>query len=322
MKVQALVYKFGVLLISVTLLAHTLKAQSDYDLTQRWMNESMYNPAAVGNSFTTGVFLHGRVQWLGLDGAPLTQTVTFDTYADNISSAFGVVFSRDEIGYLTSYTAKLSYAYYIPLTTKSTVSLGLSAGLFNRNRKLEEGMSEQSNDPVLAYKRVSNYAPEFDFGIEYKGPFKLGASVRHLGIYGDSKLPSPSLNIWTYLSSRFNITQTISIEPCVSYMYRNKIGRGEGGSLFYFMKTENRNTYNDRFWLGGMYRFHGQFAILAGVNITSKMRLGYSFDYGTGDLSTISRSGTHEIFLSWQFNRIFYKEETCPAYKSYERRRK
>ena len=299
--------------------ALAVNAQSDYDLTQRWFNESMYNPAAAGNSFTTGVFLHGRTQWAGIEGAPLTQTITFDTYAEPINSAFGVVLSRDEIGYLTSYNIKASYAYYVPLTRKSTISLGLSAGLFNRNRNIEDGMTDQSGDPILAYKRENNYSPEFDFGLEYKGPFKLGAAVRHIGFNESSNFPKPAINIWTYISSRFNTGRSMSIEPCFSYTYRDKTGRYEAGALFYFMKTSNFTSYNDKFWLGAMYRFHGQYAILAGINITPKIRLGYSFDYGTSDLATISKSGTHEIFFAWQFNRIFYKDETCPAYRKYNR---
>jgi hypothetical protein len=47
---------------------------------------------------------------------------------------------------------------------KSTLFMGLSAGLFNRNRELDENMADQSSDPVFACKKASNYTPEFDLG--------------------------------------------------------------------------------------------------------------------------------------------------------------
>lgn len=304
------------MLLANMLVYGSLYAQSDFDLTQRWFNESMYNPAAVGNSFTTGVFLHGRAQWVGIDGAPNTQVATFDTYAEHLRSGFGVAVTRDEIGYLSSYTAKLSYSYNIPLTYKSSLALGLSGGVLNRNRNIKSDMPFDPNDPALLYKNTSDYAPEFDFGFEFRGPLKLGAAVRHLGFYSNADLPEPSVNVWAYVSSRFNIADPISIEPAFSYMLRNHVSRYEAGAIFYFAKTDRLLRYNDRFWLGAMIRFNGQFALLAGVNATKHMRIGYSVDYGvTNDLVSISKWGTHEVFISWQLKRIFYKDVLCPAYK-------
>lgn len=313
-------FRSHLFIISI-LWASILSAQSDYDLTQRWFNESIYNPAAVGNSFTTGVFLHGREQWLGLDGAPSTQVATFDTYVQEIRSAFGISLLRDKIGYLTNFSGKLAYAYYLPLQENSTLSLGLSVGILNRARKIDSDMIDQSDDPALKYSNTSTLSPQFDFGLEYKGPFKLGASIRNLGFYDYSDLGKSPINVWAYLSSRFNLTGVLSIEPCISFTQYGKIARYESGALFYFLKSSTTNSYNDRFWIGGMYRFHGQYALLAGLFLTPKIRMGYSFDYGVNDLSGISRSGTHELFFSWQFNRIFYKDNLCPAYRGYKKRK-
>lgn len=294
--------------------------QSDFDLSQRWFNESVYNPAATGNSFTTGIFIHSRAQWLNTEGTPITNAFSFDTYAEHLRSAFGIAVTTDKIGYLNSWSAKVSYAYYIPLGT-STLSLGLSGYILNRNKHIQPDMAENPSDPSITYTKVNEYNPDFDLGIEYKGPFKIGVSVRHLlnTQKVNSAFTAYTTNIWSYASSRFNLSENISAEPVVSYMYRNNINRYEAGAIVYFLKSQARISFNDRFWLGAMYRFNSQFAILAGANITSKIGVGYSFDYGTGDLSNISKSGTHEIFLSWQFNKIFYKEPNCPAYRNYRK---
>lgn len=308
--------RIGLLSFILLLLAGPLCAQSDFDLTQRWFNEALYNPAATGNSFTTGVFLHARTQWVGLEGAPTTQAVSFDTYVDHINSAFGVAVTGDQIGFTSTYNGRLAYAYYFAVTRKSLLSFGLSASLLNRTMNANGALVNDLDDQELYFGNASEYSPDFDFGLEYKGPVKIGAAIRHIAPLSSSKhFPALSRNIWVYASSRLNLS-TISVEPTASYMYRDKISRYEAGALFYFLKTNRALDYNDRFWLGAMARFHGQFALLAGASVSKKMRIGYSFDYGTGDLALISKFGTHEIFVAWQFNRIFYKEKLCPAYKN------
>ncbi len=169
----------------------------------------------------------------------------------------------------------------------------------------------QSNDPILANKNTNDIAPEFDLGIEYKGPFKLGASVKHLGFFGNWETDRPAISVWTYISSRFNIVDDVSIEPCLSYIARDNIHYGEGGAIFYFLKTKRPYKYNDKFWVGAMYATHGQFTTLAGMHFTPKMRLGYSFTYGVGNIASLSKAGTHELFFSWQFDPLFYKDAKC-----------
>jgi type IX secretion system PorP/SprF family membrane protein len=301
-----------------------VKSQSDFDLSQRLFNESIYNPGATGNSFSTGVFLHGRVQWLGTDGAPITNTISADTYVDDISSGLGIAVYTDKIGYLTSWSAKLAYAYYIRIGDKASLALGLAGYLQNRNSHISPDMLDQSIDPAaLNYSKFNEYNPNFDFGLEFKGPLKTGVSVRHLLKYetANSFYKAHSMNFWTYASSRFNISGGISLEPAVSYTYHDNINRIEGGAIMYFFKNVKRRVYNDKFWVGGMYKLNKQFAVLVGANLTPKIRLGYSFDYGMGDLATISNMGTHELFLSWHFNKIFYKEPDCPAYNRNFKRR-
>jgi type IX secretion system PorP/SprF family membrane protein len=311
------------LLYAVLFLINTAVAvaQSDFDLTQRWFNETLYNPASAGNNFSTGVFLHTRQQWVGVSGAPSTHAGTVDTYIEDLRSGFGLTFAADKLGSVSSYSTRLAYAFYIPITEKSVLSLGLSGGILFRNRRVSGGGSENPEDPSLIYGNVSDYSPDFDFGFEYKGPFKLGASIRHIAAQPPKyNLPKHSINIWSYFSSRFNLSESLSLEPLASVLYNESSYRAEVGMLVYFFKTEHRNTYSDKFWLGALYRTGNSFALLTGINISPKIRLGYSFDYATGDLSSIAKGGTHELFLSFYLNRIFYKDETCPAYRGYRRR--
>ncbi|MDR0660033.1 MAG: PorP/SprF family type IX secretion system membrane protein [Prevotellaceae bacterium] len=298
-----------------------VNAQSDFELSQRWFNEAIYNPAATGNSYSMGVFMHARRQWFGIDRAPKTGVISADMFIPAIRSAVGFNVSADKIGFTSAYSARLAYAHYIPINSKSSLSLGFSATLLCWDFNITDASIVDPSDPLLTIGKRTDYNPDFDFGVEYLGPVKVGVSVRHLfKVSSTDYHPGYSRNLWAYASTRLNALSKISVEPTLSYTFHDRVSRYEAGAIFYFGKTDPKHKLNDRFWLGGMYRFNSQLAVLAGMHVTPRIRLGYSFDYSLGDARHLSKVGTHEIFVSWHLNRAFYKNfELCPAYKSYKR---
>jgi type IX secretion system PorP/SprF family membrane protein len=308
--------RYKLVVISILLLkGEYCPAQSDFDLSQRHFNEALYNPAATGNTFTTSVFIHARAQWIGLDGAPTTEAISFDSFLSRFNSAIGLSITGDQIGFTNTYVARIAYAYYIQIFTQSMLSFGISASLFNRNQNASGALVDDLTDRELYYADISESKPDFDFGIELKGPVKIGSAIRHLApARGFSYFKEYSMNIWSYISTKLN-TLNMTIEPAMSHVYRDKYNRFEAGAIFYFKKSKVTASYNDKYWFGGMWRFHGQFAALAGISLTPRLRLGYSFDYAVKELARISEYGTHEIFISWHLNRSMPKDIDCPAYR-------
>jgi type IX secretion system PorP/SprF family membrane protein len=89
-----------------------------------------------------------------------------------------------------------------------------------------------------------------------------------------------------------DLTPTVALKPMV------------------FVKNVTDNTtfdvnlnahFNDRFWVGVSYRNEDAIVGLLGLNITEKLRLGYSYDFTTSDVKDYS-DGTHEIMLGYCFN--------------------
>jgi type IX secretion system PorP/SprF family membrane protein len=304
--------------IIVGLVSGTMYAQSDFDFTQRWFNQSLYNPAATGNSFSTGLFLHSRLQWIGLNRAPVTIAGAFDYYNQNIHSGIGASIAADYIGVRQNYHFRAAYAYFLEVGKSGTLSMGLSAGLFIRGWHVKPEYMEDHGDLVVIYNEKKEYTPDFDFGVEYQGLFKAGIAIRHIGAAGLSNaLYPPDFNIWSYVSSRFDLSEAnipVGIEPLAAFTWRANISRFEGGFLLYFLKFESRNTFSDIFWVGATYRTDHNIAVMGGINLTPELRIGYSFDYGFGKVASIANFGTHEIFIAWQFNRQTYKEDR-PTYR-------
>lgn len=304
------------ILLLLSICTAKASGQGDFDLSQRWFNEAVYNPAATGNTYSMGVFMHLRRQWFGIDRAPKTGAVSVDAFIPSMKSALGLSVTADKIGFTSAYNARLAYAYYVPLSSKSSLSLGLSASLLCWDFDISGAKITDPTDPLLAIGNRTDYNPDFDFGIEYLGAFKLGLSARHLfKVESTDYHAGYSRNFWGYLSTRLNLSESVSIEPTASYTFHDDVSRYEAGAIFYLGKTNASHRFNDKFWLGGMYRFNSQYAILAGLHLTPRIRAGYSFDYSFGESQNLSKAGTHEIFVAWHLNRTFYKNASlCPAY--------
>jgi type IX secretion system PorP/SprF family membrane protein len=70
-------------------------------------------------------------------------------------------------------------------------------------------------------------------------------------------------------------------------------------------------SFQDKLWLGGSYRKDDSFAALVGINLSSFINVGYSYDFTTSGLRTVS-SGTHEIVLGILLNNRY--KVSCPQH--------
>lgn len=294
--------------------------QSDFDLSQRWLKQAIYNPAAAGNNFYARMSLHGRQQWAAMDGAPVTGAIAFDAFIHQVSSGIGFTMMVDKIGFTKTYNPRVMYAYHIPVAERSNLSFGVSGGLLVRHQDASGAIVNDLNDPQLYYGNVTEYSPDFDFGVEYQGPFRFGATVRHIGVQPSANnLPESSVNLWVYAAARVNHFSKVSIEPVLSYIYRDGISRYEAGAIVYLLRSRHIRRFNDWAWIGGVYRLRHQVSVMAGIYLTKQLGIGYSFDYGVGSLAKISGFGTHEISLTYKFSSLFQKFIPCAAFGKSEK---
>lgn len=61
-----------ILALCAALLALTSYAQQDLMLSQEVFSRVNKNPAATGNTNDIDIFLHGRIQWAGIENGPKT----------------------------------------------------------------------------------------------------------------------------------------------------------------------------------------------------------------------------------------------------------
>ena len=254
----------------------------------------MYNPAFAGSEDYGQITAVSRMQWAGADRAVSSAFVTAELpLRKNIS--IGARFYSDKQGMISNTSGLLTLAYHLPLNSSSKLSFGISAGASRYNISSTNLNVSSADDPAIGSEQNNSGGFDGDFGVNYK--FKnlnIGVALPSLfKSYGTSNSLNQNKGQMVLLSAAYKISTSFAfIEPQVIYRNKNELmGKTEMMLTLYFKQ---------HFWAGSLYRFDYGPAFYGGFKINPHFKLGYAYETSpTGGNSSIS--GTHEIFLSYQF---------------------
>jgi type IX secretion system PorP/SprF family membrane protein len=221
-------------------------------------------------------------------------------YSPALKSGIGLIIMKDRLGDLETNTLlKASYAYHLNLTHNSYLSLGINAGILDRNTDWSKKQLAEPDLTLPSYAEDRCVA-DFDFGMEYNiEKFTAGISVTHLSRNPNEQLSSTvSRHFYGYLRYRFKMGNNFDLEPAFFFQNNKKSTHMEGNMLLY---------YNSRAWIGGSYRVDDKFdsesvVVMAGIDLMDFLRIGYSFDYNIGKVGKYANN-THEIMLGIRLDR-------------------
>ncbi|MEZ4970301.1 MAG: type IX secretion system membrane protein PorP/SprF [Flavobacteriaceae bacterium] len=279
-----------------------IMAQQAPQFTQYMYNTMVINPAYAGSR---GVFSIGalyRSQWIGLDGAPTTQTLTINTPAsESVGLGFSIV--NDEIGNGTNQNTYFDATFSYTLTTSETgnLSLGLKAGghLLSLDFSKLINYGAESNLPNVDKK----FSPNFGAGIYYHtNNFFAGFSVpnfletKHFdnSDQSNSYLAKNRMNYYLISGYVFDLNPTLKFRPTI--LFKAVTGAPvqvdlSAGFLF-----------NDVFSVAAAYRLNATASALAGFQVSTNFMIGLSYDRETTSLGTTNfNDGSLEIFLRYDF---------------------
>jgi type IX secretion system PorP/SprF family membrane protein len=281
------------LAISFALISATTYGQQDPQFSQNMFNKLYANPAYAGSSDGICGTLLYRNQWTGFDGAPKTGVFSLDAPVNFLHGGLGLtILAADELGFENTFAVKLAYAFRFNIG-QGNLALGLDAGLLQKSLDGDFKFNDPG-DPIIPTSSVSGSVfPDLGAGIYYNSDkLYLGASMSHLleseVDYGDFT-STMARHIYAMGGYRFEFSPSLSLTPSV--FLKNVADQTQ--------LDINANLHiNNRFWVGASYRLEDAMVILAGLNITPNLRLGYSYDLTTSDLKDYS-NGTHEIMLGY-----------------------
>ena len=116
-----------IMLLATMFFTLELSAQQDAQYTQWQWNKLSFNPAYAGSTDNLSLTILGRSQWVGLEGAPKTGSISLHAPFKSKRVNLGLHGYWDELGVEQKTGLTLSYAYGFPLNV-GHLHLGLNAG--------------------------------------------------------------------------------------------------------------------------------------------------------------------------------------------------
>lgn len=280
----------------LTLSQYTLFAQQRAMFTQYMFNGLVINPAYSAMDEALNVTALARQQWVGFKGAPNTQTFSLHTPIRQSNTSLGFIFLRDQIGEVISENGILgTMANRVEVGNETFLALGLNAGIsqFQGQYSLA-GSSASASDPVFAdenYLRASLgfgltlFSPKFYAG--FSSPYFYN---RDIGVNNsNSTKHKPHFMLQGgYLQ---DLGDDIKFKPSVLVKYVN------GSPLQVDLNAHV--LLKETFWIGASWRSMDSVDLLAEMQVSPSLQLGYSYDFTTSRLAAVEK-GSHEIVLSFR----------------------
>jgi type IX secretion system PorP/SprF family membrane protein len=282
-------------LVSACVIASQSFGQQDPQFSQNMFNKLYVNPAFAGSSEAICAYGIYRAQWVNFDGAPKTFVAGIDAPFFDNKVGVGLSVSNDNVNFENILTVKLAGAYHFDLGS-AKLGAGIDVDFLQQSYDGDYVLPQPqfNNDPAIP-DNTSDGGFDLGAGLYLSSEkFYLGASATHLLqpelTFGDANKEFRT-HLYGMIGYSFDITPSVALKPSVH------VKNVTDNTTF----DINLNAHiNERFWIGGSYRNEDAIVAMLGMNITEKLRLGYSYDFTTSDIKTYS-DGTHEIMLGYCF---------------------
>ncbi len=275
-----------------------LSAQQDAQYTQYIYNTVSVNPAYAGSRGHLSVAGLYRAQWVGLDGAPVTQTLNVHAPTGIRGVGLGVSFVNDIIGPTSETFFDIDISYTVQLDFDKQLSFGLkpSANLLNIR------FSELNvNDDTLLPPNIDNqFSPNVGAGIYYHtDKFYAVVSVPRLletEHFEESSLSTAREQMNFYFISGY----VMDLNPFLKFKPAVLTKLVQGAPLQ--VDVSANFLFNEKFIGGVAYRWDAAVSALVGFQVSDQLLLGIAYDRETTALGgTTFNDGSFEIILRYDF---------------------
>ena len=269
-------------------------AQQDAQFTQYMYNTINVNPAYAGSRGALSIFALHRTQWVGLDGAPVTNAVSINTPLNDSKLGLGVTLINDRIGPTHENALSVDLSYTIPTSETFKLSFGVkgTANIFDLDTST---LNPEVSDESL--QNFSKFSPNIGAGVYlHSDKAYVGFSVPNIietQQYNDNNVSIAIANTNYYLIAGyvFDLNNAIKFKPALL----SKMVKGAPLQ----MDVSGNFMFNNKFTVGVAYRWSAALSAMVGFQVSDSMFIGYGYDNETTNLKNYN-TGSHEIFLRYE----------------------
>ena len=276
-------------------------AQQDAQYTQYMYNTMSVNPAYAGSRDAISMTGLYRTQWVGLDGAPDTQSFNIHSpIGDGEKVGLGLSIINDNIGPTHETYFDIDFSYTVNTSQDGRLAFGIKAGGHLLDVAYSELSQFNGGDQLLQSDIENKFSPNVGAGIYYrKGDrWYVGLSAPNLletKHFDETSLSVANEQINLYLIGGyvFDINSDLKLKPAV-------LLKGVTGAPLQADLTVNA-LIKEKLTLGLAYRWSAAVSALVGYQLTDTLMLGLAYDRETTDLGkTKFEQGSYEVFLRFE----------------------
>lgn len=293
-------YLFALSAIAFLSMGGTVFAQQDAQYTQYMYNTVSVNPGYAGSRGNMSVAALHRSQWIGLDGAPTTQTLNLHSPIGYRGVGLGVSIVNDKIGPTSETYFDIDFSYTIYTSTEGRLSFGLKGSGHLLDIRFSE-LNQIAPDTSLEQDVDNRFSPNFGAGIYYHtNKFYAGLSVpRILETVHFKDGPAPStakeqMNFYFITGYVWDLNPNLKFKPTLL----SKLVQGAPLQV----DLSANFMLSEKFILGAAYRWDAAFSGMFGFNISNKFLIGMAYDREVTELGrAVFNDGSFEVILRYDF---------------------
>ncbi|MDX1326065.1 MAG: type IX secretion system membrane protein PorP/SprF [Arenibacter sp.] len=279
-------------------------AQQDAQYTQYMYNTVSVNPAYTGSRGHISIAALHRSQWVGLDGAPTTQTLNMHSPIGYRGVGLGFSIVNDKIGPTSETYFDGDFSYTVHTSREGRLSFGLKASAHLLDIRFSELNQDYTNsngpDPTLQNDIDNKFSPNIGAGVYYRtDKFYVGLSVPRFlqTTHFDGAVLSTAkerMNFYLITGYVFDINAYLKFKPTLLTKMVSGAPLQVDVSANFMLK--------EKFILGAAYRWDAAVSAMAGFQVSSELLIGLGYDRETTELGqAMFNDGSFEIILRYDF---------------------
>lgn len=297
--------KLKITLFGFLLLSSLGYGQQEAQYTQYMYNTGNINPGYAGSRGVLSILAMHRTQWVGLDGAPVSNTLVMST---PVSKRIGLGLSivNDKLGPSTENTFTADVSYALPVSTNYKLAFGVkaTANLFDVDYTKLSAFNPNDLQNKNRVNVDNTFFPNVGAGLYmYSNRGYLGVSVPYMleRKYYDNDVQftaSERMHLHVLGGYVFELTDNIKFKPSTLV----KVVKGAPLQV----DLSANVLFNEKLTLGLAYRWSAAMSAMAAFQISDSWLVGYAYDRDTTRLGNFN-SGSHEIFLRYELFKNYDK---------------